>query len=198
LLSSTLRQALDPDIFAVASSKASFDAPENTFVYFDQVGTARRSHRNDLVSPASNRVIAVVDRTANLEEAAKALVMARFGFGGKSPYAPDLILVNEFCKQEFLKIATRHAFQFMTDREQSSGQRDIQDFVSVLQKANDGTRIITSGSGGIVVDITKGYVSFACTERAGLHTDEQHQHHASTKSKDSRAVLSSARCIELR
>jgi len=156
LLSSTLTKALDPDIFAVASSKASFDAPENTFVYFDQSGGARRSHRNDLVSPASNRVIAVVDRTANLEVAAKALVMARFGFGGKSSYAPDLILVNEFCKQDFLKIATRHAFQFMTDREQSSGRREVQEFVSLVQKANDGTRIITSGSNGMVVDITKG------------------------------------------
>ena len=157
---STLKQALDPDIFAVATSKAKFDAPENSFVYFDQSGSARRSHRNDLLSPASSRVIAVVDRTADLEEAAKSLVMARFGFGGKSPYAPDIILVNEFCKQDFLKIATRHAFQFMTDREQSGGRRDIQDFVSQLQKANDGTRIITSGANGVVVDITKGSVFF--------------------------------------
>ena len=167
MLSSTLKQALDPDIFAVATSKAKFDAPENTFVYFDQSGNARRSHGNDLVSPATSRVIAVVDRTADLEEAAKALVMARFGFGGKSPYAPDLILVNEFCKQDFLKIATRHAFQFMTDREQPSGRRDVQDLISLVQKANDGTRIITSGSNGMVVDITKGWVPFASTEEAG-------------------------------
>jgi len=44
-----------------------------------------------------------VDRTADVKLAARELVAARFAFGGSSPYAPDLVLVNEFVKREFLQ-----------------------------------------------------------------------------------------------
>ncbi|KAF3017262.1 hypothetical protein E8E15_003427 [Penicillium rubens] len=48
------------------------------------------------------QVVAVVDRTADINHAAEALVAARFSFGGRSPYAPDIVLVNEYIKEQFL------------------------------------------------------------------------------------------------
>lgn len=58
-----------------------------------------RIHQED--NP-QGKVVAVVDRSANINQAAEALVTACFSFGGRSPYAPDLVLVNEFIKEPFL------------------------------------------------------------------------------------------------
>lgn len=64
-----------------------------------------------LSSPSTDtRSVAIVDRTvADIDAAARATVVARFSFCGRSPYAPDLILVNEFVKEEFLEACIRHS-----------------------------------------------------------------------------------------
>lgn len=53
--------------------------------------------------------MAIVDRSADIEAAAKAITTARFSFGGYSPYAPDLVLVNEFIKKDFFEACSRYA-----------------------------------------------------------------------------------------
>lgn len=53
--------------------------------------------------------MAIVDRSADLDAAARAITTARFSFGGSSPYAPDLVLVNEFVKKEFFEACSRYA-----------------------------------------------------------------------------------------
>lgn len=58
-------------------------------------------------SPA--RCVAVVDGSADIDAAAKAITAARFSFGGRSPYAPDLVLVNEFAKKDFFEACSRYA-----------------------------------------------------------------------------------------
>lgn len=58
---------------------------------------------------AKLRCVAIVDRSADIEAAAKAITAARFSFGGYSPYAPDLVLVNEFVKKEFFEACSRFA-----------------------------------------------------------------------------------------
>jgi acyl-CoA reductase-like NAD-dependent aldehyde dehydrogenase len=63
----------------------------------------------DLISSSTNRVIAFVDRTADIQAAAKAITTARFSFGGTSPYAPDLVLVNEFVKEAFFEACSKYA-----------------------------------------------------------------------------------------
>lgn len=104
-------------------------------------------------------MIAIVDRTANLEEAAEALLTARFSFNGTSPYAPDVVLVNEFVKKDFLNAVIRKSIDFMTGRigdgvldEKNSNDRR-------KQATNDisgikGVNVITSGSNGTVAEIS--------------------------------------------
>lgn len=58
---------------------------------------------------AKHRCVAIVDRSADIEAAAKAITTARFSFGGCSPYAPDLVLVNEFVQKEFFEACSRFA-----------------------------------------------------------------------------------------
>lgn len=55
-----------------------------------------------LSSPVAAGAVAVVDRTADVQKAAQAIAEASFGFGGKSAYAPQLVLVNEFVAEPFL------------------------------------------------------------------------------------------------
>lgn len=44
----------------------------------------------------------LVDRTADLEQAAKEIFLSRTFFSGKGPYAPSCILVNEFVEQDLV------------------------------------------------------------------------------------------------
>ncbi|KPI35035.1 Fatty aldehyde dehydrogenase [Cyphellophora attinorum] len=83
-----------------------------------------------LSAPAKPRV-AIVDRSGNVQNAARACAYARFGFAGASSYAPDLVLVNEFHVEEFAQAARQAALSFQaaqncsgtnkTDKQESSG-----------------------------------------------------------------------------
>lgn len=66
----------------------------------------------DTAERPGTAVVAVVDRTADIVRAADALVAARFGFGGRSPYAPDVVLVNEFVREPFLSALVHAAMAF--------------------------------------------------------------------------------------
>lgn len=109
LIRKLLKAALDPNIIEFVTSRAT-DAdlgPNHIRVFQSDIPptdfpSPSASSSIPLVSPSQSRVVAVVDRTANLTKAAEALVTARLSFGGKSPYAPDLILVNEYVKRDFL------------------------------------------------------------------------------------------------
>ena len=71
-------------------------------------GSSHTTSSPVLRSPAL-RSIAIVDRTSVISKAARDLIRARFAFGGQSPYAPDLVLVNEFVLDEFCIAAAKHA-----------------------------------------------------------------------------------------
>ncbi|MCJ1472745.1 hypothetical protein MMC13_001394 [Lambiella insularis] len=50
----------------------------------------------------------MVDRTANLELAAKEIIAAKSFGASQSPYAPNSILVNEFVEAEFTRLLLKH------------------------------------------------------------------------------------------
>lgn len=104
-------------------------------------------------------MIAIVDRTANLEEAAEALLTARFSFNGTSPYAPDVVLVNEFVKKDFLNAVIQKSIDFMTGRigdgvvdEKNSNDRRKQATNDI--SGIEGVNVVTSGSNGTVAEIS--------------------------------------------
>jgi aldehyde dehydrogenase (NAD+) len=159
LLQRTLSSSLDADIFAIASSKPADSTFLASCVRVNQEGSEEDSQSRNVLSPSHATVTGIVDRTANLEEAAEALLTARFSFNGKSPYAPDVILVNEFVKKDFLNAVIRKSIDFMTgrngndipDEKSSNGKRK--------QETNDlsgktGVNVITSGSSGTIAEIS--------------------------------------------
>ncbi|KAF2648386.1 ALDH-like protein [Lophiostoma macrostomum CBS 122681] len=94
LLRKLLKSALDPSVVDFVPEPASDDdlGPSHIRVFQDSRSASK-----------AQLVVAIVDQGANLEQTAATLVSARFAFGGHSPYAPDIVLVHEFVKKEFLK-----------------------------------------------------------------------------------------------
>ncbi|KAI9147322.1 4,5-DOPA dioxygenase extradiol [Paramyrothecium foliicola] len=97
ILTQLLTESLDPGIVEIISSKPP-EIPASLYVR----QTTDQRLPTDLSSPLNAFTVAVIDRTANLEDAARTLWRARTAFGGTSPYAPDIIFVNEFAKQALL------------------------------------------------------------------------------------------------
>lgn len=109
LLRRILQSALHPDTFAVATSPLRDQSVLDSAIFVDQSSSEKWPAANHLASSPCSQTLAVVDRTADLRLAAKELTTARFAFGGSSPYAPDVVLVNEFVKEEFLQALIEEA-----------------------------------------------------------------------------------------
>jgi len=167
LLRKLLPQALDDDTFVIVEARPEsaaflsscmqvFGAQTN-----DQVPTA-----NQLISPSTARVIALVDRTADIEIAASALVSARFSFGGRSPYAPDLVLVNEFVMDDFSNAVVEKAAKYFakrvsTNEHASAGgnQRELSTRLIEEKMKEDGSVVVVSGAKGSIIQVKKRLVA---------------------------------------
>ena len=122
----------------------------------DAISTTR------VISTLATRVAAVIDRSANLQEAARDCVRARFAFGGEAAYAPDIVLVNEFSMKQFCSAVAEAALCYLTSNvdAQTNGStshskqaRKPKSSPSAdLEKQLDeaGANILTSGSRGTV------------------------------------------------
>ena len=93
--------ALDKDTIAIVDLE-----PEASFLSKCTIVNGHSSDKQipistTLHSPSEARVVAIVDRSADIPSAAHEIVKARIAWGGRSPYAPDLVLVNEFVIQQF-------------------------------------------------------------------------------------------------
>ena len=161
-----LRESLAPDIFDIVSANVQCEEPNCVQVVQTETGLAHKP--TALLSPSSALAVAVVDRTANLEEAAKRLTTARMTFNGKSPYAPDLILVNEFVKREFVQAVIRHSIQYMA-AENGTAIEAQKRSGGAARTETKGFRTITSGSNGSILDVEDRYV---CCEIAHLLCDD--------------------------
>ncbi|KIW88815.1 uncharacterized protein Z519_10299 [Cladophialophora bantiana CBS 173.52] len=178
LLQQILRQSLDGDIFAAAvkiPEEATHSSHRWLQVLQNGLGSGSTSAKaaitpspngNALISPVQSRVVAVVDRTADTGQAAKALVTARFAFGGSSPYAPDLVLVNEFVKTKFVEAVEREAAHYLnaggnsektvdsgTSVEHQHDPGDVFRQTMVKLERDSNAQILTSGPRGAVLEV---------------------------------------------
>jgi aldehyde dehydrogenase (NAD+) len=162
LLRKLLIEALESDTFTVVSSDPSSQSSSACVQVFQEEYVGHPTH-SQLVSPRS-KVIAIVDRTADLALAAKQLVTARFAFGGTSPYAPDVVLVNEFIKTEFLEHVLKYSIRFLagssglskgstTSREQNKPPRVAESFQTLSDSKSWKLKVITQGENGAIVEL---------------------------------------------
>jgi len=113
VLKNLLPKALDCDTFYLSTtSLQKISALESAFLV-DQTTGSSVSTLNQLPSNQNRRAIVIIDRGADIEKAAKGIVTARFSFQGLSVYSPDLVVVNEFIKDEFIEACSRYAGKFL-------------------------------------------------------------------------------------
>lgn len=122
---------------------------------------------NDISSPRcilsnpSSLSVAIVERSADFDNAARALINARFAFRGKSPYAPDLVLVNEFVKKEFLQALARQLIATGNSVVQNESIKDVLPRVGSQRSAasefqstrDDDARLVSEEAAGAIFEI---------------------------------------------
>ncbi|KAJ5952528.1 uncharacterized protein N7479_010941 [Penicillium vulpinum] len=144
LLRSILPKTLDRDTFAVVETRPDDDFLRSAVVLSQQS------------EPEELRTVAIVDRTANLDDAAVDLVISRFTFNGRSPYSPDIILVNDFCVQHFIDLLIKHATSYLSRGLQQANKVPKKGSgVSLLERiaSEKGCQVIVSGTGWAVVNV---------------------------------------------
>lgn len=153
LISNILTESLDPGILEIATGKVG-DAHTGV-IYVDQSTTIGSGVLGALRSPTTSLSVVIVDRTADLEQAAQSILKARVSFSGKSPYSPDLILINEFVKKEFLRLLLQHSAEYLTaDETHVNGAKRGKDIERPdHSERSKGIRTIMSGSTGSIVDV---------------------------------------------
>lgn len=149
---SVLRQALTKalDVNTFHASKTTTDQSVlDDAVLVDQTSKGASSTlTSQLLSSSQTRCVAIVDRSANIDDAARAITAARFNFGGTSPYAPDLVLVNEFVKKDFFEACSRYAtlsFAKDSSAKRAGGDRSA-DTQKAIKEAEDRKQVSSFGS----------------------------------------------------
>jgi acyl-CoA reductase-like NAD-dependent aldehyde dehydrogenase len=101
-------EALDRQAFRIVNSRLTDEILRHCYM-IDQAGSTSSTHvsRTLLSEPAAWTAV-MVDRTANLELAAKEIIAAKSFGASQSPYAPNCILVNEFVEAEFTRLLLKH------------------------------------------------------------------------------------------
>ncbi|RMY59827.1 hypothetical protein D0863_11814 [Hortaea werneckii] len=156
LLREVLSSSLDSDTFAIASEPIQDKSLLQSALIVRQTSGEQVPGVKLLSSPAKSRTIAVVDRTADISLAARELVAATFAFGGRSPYAPDYILVNEFVKRAFLQAVVGECAKLTTLPPTEKGakpQQAMDDLVDCLRQADPQSRIVLQEQKMAVLDL---------------------------------------------
>ncbi|KAL2815821.1 aldehyde dehydrogenase PutA [Aspergillus cavernicola] len=159
LLRQILPQALDADTFAISEERPDA-AFLNKMLVVAQTAISSLPAQS-LVSPVTARTVAVVDRTADIQGAAQALVTARFAFGGRSTYSPDIVLVQEFAMKTFVEAIIHHSSKYLSGPAGEERQKAIinprrsSPGLSFLDHAHKdaSARVLVSGSGWGIVEV---------------------------------------------
>jgi len=147
-----IREALDDDTFEVSHTTATDADIGHRHQRILQNGTSDVPLAHHVVSEVQNRAVTIIERDADVDTAAKSLVAARFGLKGKSPYAPDVILVNEWVKKDFLGAVSKHsvAFAAAAGGETRPTRSASSALVKEILKDGSGSVLSTSSSGAVV------------------------------------------------
>lgn len=154
ILRELLPQVLDQDTFSISTTELS-DQELSSCTLVDQTCSVSSA---TAISSSKARTIAMVDRTADIDAAAHAIVGARFRFQGASPYAPDLVIVNEFVKKDFIEASLKYASKhFAMQDVPRKGSRSYEEQITnaAIQEAESLGHLSTFGSSNcMLVDIS--------------------------------------------
>lgn len=116
LLKKLLPEVLNEEGIVTACVPTDFEMPfgvPNLHLHGEQsfIGVIDGPSQASLTLKGSKkRVVAIVDRSADIAHAAHQIMRSRFNFNGQSPYAPDLVLVHEFVVKDFNEACLKDAW----------------------------------------------------------------------------------------
>jgi acyl-CoA reductase-like NAD-dependent aldehyde dehydrogenase len=161
LLRTLLEQSLEKDTVAVVDERLGDELPPTSTVRVNQSSDEQSPSMDVLASPSDMPVVAIVDRTADVQSAAKEIVAARFSFGGMSPYAPVLVLVNEFVQQDFLHAVVHESMNYsrtpngtkMNGKISKTAESGVTKALEQLRKADSKIRVVVQEDSLSVVEL---------------------------------------------
>ena len=135
-----LPKALDRDTFHISKDKLGDEHVSKVDFVVNHNLSGTSSIKGSHTSP-QERIVCILDRTGDLELAAKTITSTRTSSNCTSPYCPDLVLVNEYVKDTFIerclefadksdlsssvKAGTSEDLEFKTLRQQVEKNGDI-------------------------------------------------------------------------
>lgn len=122
-------KSLDRDAYNFSAQKITTESFLAKCMIVDEFQVSKGPSTYHTVVETPKLSIAIVDRTANVEEAAKAITTARTAFRGRSPQAPDIVLVNEFVKQDFVQASVRCMTKTTATLASKPSARSCEDFL---------------------------------------------------------------------
>jgi acyl-CoA reductase-like NAD-dependent aldehyde dehydrogenase len=147
---------LDKDIFAVSTQAVTAEDVGLPHIHLSQNGATGPILRHHLVSDPTAPVVAFVERDADIQSAARSLVSARFSLQGKAPYAPDVVLVNEWVKKDLLRALVQQSTEFLASSPNKS--RTLNSRLSREAEKDESVHVVLSGSNGVILDVQNRYV----------------------------------------
>lgn len=154
-----ISEALDNDIFHFTTDTVTEADLSHTHIRVLQNGTPFPLSCH-LASHPDALVAAVVERDADIAAAAKALALARFGLRGASPYAPDIVLVNEWVKKEFLVAVTQSCVSLAEAGGVGSAKRGVGQGLLDDVVREGSASVVSAGKDGVVLDVENRWVPF--------------------------------------
>jgi hypothetical protein len=101
------------------------------------------------------RTLSVLDRTGDIELAAKTIATSRISPSCISPYSPDLVLVNEFVKENFTERCLKHARDIGRTPMARNGTVEEQEFQKLLEEAEAKGEIAIHHSKGAYLSVVE-------------------------------------------
>ena len=162
LLRELLPSALCADVFATSDTRLSTDLLSRCYVVDQEhdAGTVQSDSDSKVTDSSSPRVVAIVDRTGNVREAALAIGASRTAFDGNAAYAPELVFVNEFVADDLLFHVCQAMMSPVPEHKNTASQRlskvrpGAHAKVMESRAYSDGVKVIMSGDNGSVIEIT--------------------------------------------
>ncbi|KAF9892289.1 hypothetical protein FE257_002066 [Aspergillus nanangensis] len=115
-------KALDWEIWTWVEDSISDPEFLSSALIVDQTG--QDDTANCIRSRPDLRAIAVVDRAADVESAAQQIIAAHLAYNSGSPHAPELVVVSEWVKKEFLAACLRVGSGVSVDQKHARVDQD--------------------------------------------------------------------------
>jgi hypothetical protein len=176
ILLEILPKALDRDTFHIARDKIGAEYKDQIDLSIDQNPPNISSPTKE--SPSQGRSICILDRTGEIKVAVESIMATRTSPYYTSPYSPDLILVNEYLKEEFIARCLEYESQVDQSDSLKTATSDNPEFQKMVKQAEVGGEVLIHkrNTNFTIVELKNRYgaiVSSQCRNRLTVNLDLQ-------------------------